>query len=68
VVQGSNVESCYQNIHLGGPSDSVVGPNAFSTLIVRHESNAPKDTCGIATEFTKAILSKLQNLATPTTK
>jgi uncharacterized protein DUF3558 len=55
-MQTADKESCYQNIRISS-DDSY---NSFSILVVRHESDAPKDPCGIATSFGKLVISKLR--------
>ncbi|GAA3730397.1 hypothetical protein HDA32_005978 [Spinactinospora alkalitolerans] len=55
-VQTADEESCYQNIALG-PDDS------FSTLVSRVETDAPEDTCGIATSFTELVILKLRRIS-----
>ncbi|MBQ1075436.1 DUF3558 domain-containing protein [Micromonospora sp. C31] len=62
VVQSTDEKSCYQNVDLRSTNASL-GPVTFSTLVVRQASDAPMDTCGIATAFTDVVLGKFERLA-----
>ncbi|MDT9682873.1 DUF3558 family protein [Streptomyces sp. TRM76323] len=63
-VQTADEESCYQNVTVGSDEDFIVAGSSgsFSTVVRRTASRAPEDVCGIATAFSKLIVSKLQRL------
>lgn len=61
-VQTADEESCYQNVTIGSDKDFIVvgSTTSFSTVISQTQPDAPEDLCGIATSFSKLIVSKLQ--------